>query len=201
MEDIKGILAQNISALRQANGMTQLELAERINYSDKAISKWERGESAPDISVLVQLATIFGVTLDYLVTAEHPEHTPCARDDGKPKYNRKAIAYVSESGAWIVAILAFIITSLIVGAFSFQFLYFVYTLPVVFIVRLVFNSIWFNPRHNYFIVSGLMWSILLSLHITFLYFGVNVALVYLLGAVGQLAIVLCSFISKPKRKQ
>ncbi len=203
MEDIKSIVAKNISELRQANKMTQLELAEKLNYSDKAVSKWERAESSPDISVLVEIADLFGVTLDYLVKAEHTEEATAedAVTEKKPekKYNRRAIAYISESGGWLVAILAFIITSLIVGKMSFQFLYFVYALPVVLIVKLVFNSIWFNPRHNYYIISLLMWSILAAIQITFLYFKINVALIYLLGIAGQIVIFLCSFISKPKR--
>ena len=73
MNDIKSIVAKNISELRQSNNMTQLELAEKINYSDKAISKWERAESSPDISVLVDIATVFGVTVDYLIKADHTD--------------------------------------------------------------------------------------------------------------------------------
>ena len=65
MKDIKGIVAKNICELRQLNNMTQLELAEKLNYSDKAISKWERAESCPDITVLVQIADLFGVSGDY----------------------------------------------------------------------------------------------------------------------------------------
>ena len=199
MNDIKHIVARNIATLRQANGMTQLELAEKINYSDKAISKWERAESSPDISVLVEIAAVFGVTVDYMVTEEHAE-VPSA-DVGRPKrhYNRRPIAYIAESCAWLIAVVAFIITTLIVGKMSFQFLYFVYALPVVMIVKLVFNSIWFNPRNNYYIISILVWSILAAVHITFLHFGINVALIYLLGVAGEIIIVLWSLISKPKK--
>ncbi len=199
MENIKSIVAKNISALRQSNNMTQLELAEKINYSDKAISKWERAESCPDISVLVQIAELFGVTVDYLVKEENSVGTISKSKPEETKYNRKAIAYISESVAWIVAIIAFIITTLILKRMAFQFLYFVYALPVVLIVKLVFNSIWFNPRHNYYIISILMWSILATIHITFLYFGIDVALIYLLGVAGQVVIVLWSFICKPKK--
>ena len=67
MSDIKAIIAKNITALRQNHKMTQIELAEKLNYSDKAVSKWERGESVPDISVLKQIADLFGVTVDYLL--------------------------------------------------------------------------------------------------------------------------------------
>lgn len=207
MEDIKSIIAKNIAELRQSNHMTQLELAEKLNYSDKTISKWERAESSPDIAVLIDIAALFDVTLDYLVQAEHTEAppaetTPTADTEPRPekaKYNRQAIAYVSECGGWIIAIFAFIITTLILGRFTFQFLYFVYALPIVLIVKLVFNSIWFNPRHNYLIISLLMWSTLAAIRITFAYFGVNVALIYILGAAGQIIIILSSFIRKPKK--
>lgn len=200
MEDIKSIVAKNLSDLRQRNGMTQLELAERLNYSDKTISKWERAESSPDISVLVEIADLFGVTLDYLVEAEHAEDLSPASATEKMKYNRKAISYVSESAGWMVAIFAFIIATLILRKMAFQYLFFVYALPVVLTVRLVLNSVWFNRRHNYYIVSLLMWSLLAAVHITFLYFGINVALIYLLGVAGQIVIVLWSFINKPKTK-
>ena len=199
MNDIKSIVAKNISELRQSNNMTQLELAEKINYSDKAISKWERAESSPDISVLVDIAAVFGVTVDYLVKADHTETRVKESEVTKRQYNRKPIAYIAESGAWLVAIVAFIITTLIVKGMTFQFLYFVYALPIVLIVKLVFNSIWFNPRNNYYIISVMMWSILAAVHITCLYFGLNVALIYLLGVAGQIGIVLWSLICKPKK--
>lgn len=200
MEDIKNIVAKNITELRLLNNMTQMELAEKLNYSDKTISKWERAESSPDIAVLVELADLFGVSLDYLVRTENIDQTVLENKQKETKYNRRAITYISESVAWIVAIFAFIITSLITGEATFQWLYFAYALPVVLIVRLVFNSIWFNPRHNYFIISALVWSILATIHITFLYFGINVALIYLLGVAGQIVIVLWSFIKKPKKQ-
>ena len=200
MRDIKSILAKNLTELRLQNNLTQLELAEKLNYSDKTISKWERGESSPDISVLVEIAELFGVTLDELVKSENIEANVSTPKPQRGKYNRRAISYVSESVGWVVAIIAFIITTLILGGMSFQWLYFVYALPVVLIVRLVFNSIWFNPRHNYLIISLLMWSILSAVQITCLYFGVNVALIYLLGVAGQIVIVLWSFINKPKKQ-
>lgn len=200
MKDIKNIVAGNISELRQANNMTQLELAEKLNYSDKTISKWERAESSPDIAVLAEIAELFGVTLDYFVQEEHEKKAIVREKNPKAAYNRKAIAYVSESGVWIIAIFAFIITTLLLKSVTFQFLYFVYALPVVLIVRLIFNSIWFNTRHNYYIISLLMWSILAAIHITFMYFKINVALIYLLGVAGQIVIVLCSFIPKAQKQ-
>ncbi len=199
MEDIKATVAKNITELRLLNNMTQMDLGEKLNYSDKTVSKWERGESSPDISVLVEMADIFGVTLDYLVRSENIEEAVKENKQNEVKYNRRAIAYLSESIAWIVAIFAFIITSLISKDTSFQWLYFVYALPIVFIIKLVFNSIWFNPRHNYVIISALIWSILATIHITFWFFGIDVTLIYLLGVAGQITVIMWSFIKKPTK--
>ena len=71
MSEIKPIIAKNIASLRTSAGLTQLELAEKLNYSDKAVSKWERGESTPDVAVLTHIADLFGVPLDYLVREDH----------------------------------------------------------------------------------------------------------------------------------
>ena len=104
MDDIKNNVAKNITELRLLNNMTQMELAEKINYSDKTVSKWERGESSPDIAVLVEIADLFGVTLDYLVRSENIENAVVENKTKEVKYNRRAIAYISESVGWIVAI-------------------------------------------------------------------------------------------------
>lgn len=201
MNDVKEIVAKNITELRLLNNMTQMELAEKLNYSDKTISKWERAESTPDISVLLEISKLFGVSLDYLVSSENIEEAVKENKQKEVKYNRRAITYVSESVAWILAIIGFIITSLITNETTFQWLYFAYALPVVLIIRLVFNSIWFNPRHNYYIISALIWSILAVIHTTFLYFGKNVAIIYLLGVAGQIVVILWSFIKKPRKPQ
>ena len=198
MPDIRTTIAKNITELRIKNNLTQMELGEKLNYSDKSISKWERGESTPDVTVLVEMASLFGVTLDRLVSPEEITDQDVKPASPLPKYNRRVISYMAESLVWIIATLAFIITSLIVGRMEFQWLYFIYALPVMLIVKLVLNSLWFNPRRNYFIVSALAWSILLSVHATFLYFKLDVSLVYLLGVVGQIVIIMWSFLKKTK---
>ncbi len=200
MRDVKSNVAKNITELRILNNMTQMELGEKLNYSDKTISKWERAESSPDLSALVEMAELFGVTLDYIVKSENIEEAVVERKKKEASFNRRAVSYIAEGGGWIIAIFAFIVTTLITNQMTFQWLYFVYTLPVVLIVKLIFNSIWFNPRHNYLIISALMWSIFVAIHITFLYFKVNVSIIYLLGVAGQIVIILCSYINKPKIK-
>lgn len=200
MNDVRAAIAKNITELRLLNNMTQTELGERLNYSDKTISKWERGESAPDISVLAEISDIFGVSIDYLAGREQTDEPEEKSELREVRYNRRVISYISESLVWLIAVTAYIITSLVARNATFQWLFFVYALPIVLIVKLVFNSIWFNVRHNYYIISALIWSILATIHITFRHFGVNVSLVYLLGVGGQIVVILWSFIKKPRRK-
>ncbi len=199
MEELKSIIAENIVKLRTYYQMTQIELAEKLNYSDKTVSKWERGESTPDIAVLVAMAEVFNVSLDDLVKAGNAEDKIKKDNKQKPHYSRRAITHLAEGAVIFMAMLSFIITSLIMPEAAFRWLYFIYAVPAIFIVRLVLNSIWFNRRHNYLIISGLMWATLATIHITFLYFGTNVSLIYLLGVVGQVMIIIWSCIRRPQK--
>ena len=98
MADIRGIIAENIAALRKSARLTQAELAERLNYSDKAISKWERGDSIPDVIVLSELASLFSVTVDYFLH-EHPGDEQRPRIEANKRRLRVAVALDSLSHA------------------------------------------------------------------------------------------------------
>lgn len=208
MQDLKQIIAKNITELRKTNKMTQLELAERLNYSDKAVSKWERGESIPDISVLVEIANIFSVSLDYLVKEDHEKIEPTTDEERRLKEatqkvlvkNRKAITGIGIQMVWLVAIIVFIPIALFVNSENAKWLPFLYAFPTSAVVWLVFNSLWFNRRRNYLIITILMWSILAAVHLTVLMFGGQLHYIYLLGLPCQLIIVLCSAISKRPSK-
>ena len=65
---MKKTISNNMLIYRKRAGLTQAELAEKINYSDKAVSKWERGDGVPDVAVLCEMAEIFGVTLNDMVS-------------------------------------------------------------------------------------------------------------------------------------
>ena len=75
MKDIKEVFAENLLQLRKSAGFTQSDLAEKLNYSDKAVSKWERAEAVPDVSVLIAIAFLFGVSVDFLVKEHTAEET------------------------------------------------------------------------------------------------------------------------------
>ena len=189
MQDLKFIIAKNIQKLRQEKGMTQLELAEKLNYSDKTVSKWERGESLPDIVVLKNVADIFQVTLDYLVEEEHDEK-PVTREMMDRNYRRNCYI-ITGTSIFIVALMAtliFVILAMIFPGTSYSWLCYAYAVPVALIVWLVFNSIWFNPRRNFLIVSLLVWSLLLALYLTFSMMGFHIWPIFLVGIPAQLII-------------
>lgn len=204
MNDLKQTISKNISELRKKHNLTQLQLAEKLNYSDKAISKWERGESIPDVTVLVEMAELFSVSLDYLVTGKEKKEGPKTEEELKYKEatkkivnkNRVAITGISIQTVWLVAIMFFVPISLIWPNNDARWLCFFYAIPVSAIVWLVFNSIWFNRRRNYFIISLLMWSILAAIHITGLFLGAQLNIIYLFGLPGELIIILWSVIAK-----
>lgn len=200
MVDIKPIIAQNIVKLRSDSGMTQIELAEKLNYSDKAVSKWERAESLPDITVLKRIADLFGVTLDYLVTEEHEvKQSPVKQDKKRITQNHGFITGISILLVWLIATAVFVIMQSILsnsadptGIYPMHWLAFVYAVPATMIVWLVFNSIWFDRHRNFLIISLLMWTAIAAVYFTLLPLGINVWLIFLLGLPGQVIIVMWS---------
>ena len=193
MEDIKPIIAKNITSLRLNAKLTQSELADRLNYSDKAISKWERGESVPDIAVLKAITDLFGVPLDYLVREEHDE------EEAEPvhytpnrHHNHAVITTLSILLVWFVATLVYVVLDVLPIRVWEHWTTFMYAVPVTMIVWLVFNSIWFNPRRNYVIISLLTWSVLICAVVSLLVYGILAWQLLLLGIPGQVIIILWS---------
>lgn len=200
MNDIKTIVAHNIAELRKAANMTQLELAEKLNYSDKAVSKWEHGDSIPDVTVLLEIADLFGVTLDFLVRTAHTPDQIKKRFVKPRKYSRRAIMLLSILCVWFLAVLSFILVSLIWPNAQHVWLAFIYAIPVSAVVWLVLNSVWFNRKVNYLIISLLMWTAILSIHLSFLLAGHNTSLIYIIGVPSQLIILVWSFLKKRSKK-
>lgn len=196
MEDLKSIIAKNITNLRLEHGYTQFQLATILNYSDKAISKWERAESIPDITVLKEIADLFGVTVDYLLTLEHTNNQIVTTKETKT--SRTVIILLSLMLVWLIATLVFVTINLLNEENLKSWLTFIYAIPVSSIVWLVLNSIWKNKKFNYFIISLLMWSIILSIHLSTINSFDNSWLIYVLGGPGQIIIILWSKLIKKK---
>ena len=200
-DSLKSIIAANISDLRKKSGMTQQDLAAKLNYTDKAISKWERGESIPDVLVLKQIADMHGVTVDYLLTDVHEEQKPITEEEPvdealKKRQSLRTRGFVTGMSVllvWIAALVLFIVFDTASLDYRSNWVVFACAVPASFIVWLVMNSIWFNRRRNYLIISLLMWSVLGLIYIPILLFANrNLWLIFLLGIPGQAIIIMWS---------
>lgn len=201
MEDIKPIIAKNITALRQSAKLTQIELAERLNYSDKAVSKWERGESVPDITVLKAIADMFDVTLDYLVH-ENPGLPAIQEEPEQPKkHNRKVITALSILLVWFVAAVVFVVLDKVALDTKLHLFSFAYAVPVSMIVWLVLNTLWFSRRYNYLIISLLMWTTLGCTALLLFLLGINFWQLSILGVLGQVIIATWSKMQYHQKKK
>lgn len=166
MQDVKVVFAQNLIFLRKQMKLTQLELAEKINYSDKAVSKWERGESIPDVTVLMTIASLFGVTLDFLVT-EHAEPEIVAEQTSYAKAvkkrNRMLVAAITFFAIAALETVVFAILQSVIGGLGKNLLYcYVYPIPVAAIVAIVFTSLWARPSLRFWSVTLLIVSLILD---------------------------------------
>lgn len=190
MEDLKKIIANNIQLLRKEAGLTQLDLAERLNYSDKAISKWERGESVPDVTVLKQIADMFGVTVDYLLCETHdlPELSTATKK--MIRKNRVIITLLATVMVWLVATIAFVVMGIIPHDYGKIWITYIIAVPVSCIVLLVFNSIWGRGKLNFVIISGLIWSVLVT--IVLMLNIDNIWLIFVIGIPAQAIVLLWS---------
>lgn len=198
-EQLKSVIAGNIADLRRKHKMTQLDLAEKLNYTDKAISKWERGESIPDVLVLKSIADLFGVTVDYLledVHAEPVQENTLDAEEEKRHHSIRARGFVTGMSVllvWLVATVVFVIFDMVPEGITAHWIIFIYAVPASMILWLVMNSIWFNRRWNYPIISLLMWSILASVYISVWQFAMyNAWIIFMLGIPGQAIIVMWS---------
>ena len=156
MNDIKDIFAKNLSELRQASGMTQLELGERLNYSDKTVSKWERGESIPDAGMLKQIADVFGVSVDYLLEEDHEKaavYTADLPDDDAVYTKHLTIRRIVLAGVWLLSFVIIVLCWIVTR--KFYWLILIWTLPISFLLGIIFASMWSRNkgRDNYIFIS------------------------------------------------
>lgn len=212
-EKLKNLIGKNIAAYRKQAGLTQAGLAEKLNYSDKAVSKWERGESIPDVITLAQLAEQFEITVNELVAdpdilpGDNPGNlekamTQVSEKALKRKANKNVILGLSSILVWFVALLAFVILSSFPILEKYSCLLFFYAIPANAIVALSLRSAWRDFRWNKALISAIMWGSLLSIHISLLVFlKFNMWKIYLLGIPGQIAILLWFRMYRPMKEK
>ena len=214
-EELKSRVGANIARLRRDRGLTQAELAERINYSDKAVSKWERAESLPDVLTLISLAEQLGTdlnTLTGLPAAPQPEPEPVPEPAApeippepekptKKRYtaDRGVIQKLSSILVWVVALFLY----MVLDEFGIKnlWLLFVVAVPANAIVLLSLRSAWKLYGWNRFLISVIMWGFLLVIYLLLLLTAkVNVWKILPMGLLGQAAIILWFKMFRPVKE-
>lgn len=182
MKDIKKVFAANLYRYRKQAGLTQAELAEKLNYSDKTISKWERAESIPDVTALTNIATVFDITLDDLLSDDEVQETKSnvvESTDKKKRMLGRNITEITITGIWLVALIFFMVIKFTLG--SHWWIIFAWSVPISLLVGIIFNSVWGTQRlkRNFILVSFFVCSIIFGLYFTFLSIGHNLWLIIL----------------------
>ena len=211
-ERVKFQIGANISAYRKNAGLTQAGLAEKLNYSDKAVSKWERGDSIPDVLTLMQLARLFDITVNDLISDpnELPGNpgklekamTQVSEKALKRKANKNVILALSSTLVWFVALLAFVVLSSFDFLEKYSCLLFFLAIPANAIVLLSLRSAWHDFRWNKALISIIVWGSLLSIYVIIhAFFHYNFWKLFLLGIPGQIAIFLWFRMYRPSKNE
>jgi transcriptional regulator with XRE-family HTH domain len=190
-EALRGIVASNIAYYRKLHGQTQAELAERLNYSDKSVSKWERGDGMPDVYVLTQIAELYGISVEDLLSSEPPATIA-------PLPGRILISLLSVGLCFLVAAVVFFALRMIVPGHAKAWMSFIFALPVSCIVMVVFTAIWWGYACQCIAVSGLVWSLAASIFL--ITSKQDAYLIYLVAGIVQVLVVLWFLLQSRRQK-
>ena len=196
MNNAKEMLAVNLVKLRLESKMTQSEVAEKLNYTDKSVSKWERGEAIPPIDVLKDIANLYGVSLDYLVADTENVSYDKRYTSKANNTNKVIITLLAVSIVWIVATVLFTYGIIFAGQ-SFWIL-FIAACPLTAVVLIVFNSIWGKRKYTFILISVLIWALITTIFLFFLSTPshYNLWAIFILGIPLQIATILWSQLKK-----
>ena len=162
LEELRLITASNIIKLRTGAGMTQAGLGQRLNYSDKSISKWERGEAIPDAFVLTQMAELFGVTVDYLLSSHDAWEKPKAEDEEEPpSYSVDTIIALALVSVMTVALTVFV-TLWIIGIVEWRI--FLIGISVTLLTYMVLDCVFKGARRLLYILSAFVFSLIVLVY-------------------------------------
>ncbi len=187
-KDIKKIVAKNLANLRKNKKITQTELAEQFGYSDKAISKWENGDTLPDIQTLYQLCEFYNVTLDFLVNEQSFEDKIKYINHLNKKIiiNNSLIELLYCSFVWVLAVIIYVYLFTFSSINYWQI--FIWALPGTSIVLLFFTKVWKNKLYTFIVRSIFFWTLITACYVQFIEY--NIWPLYFLMIPVQIALIL-----------
>ena len=197
LEELKLVAAGNLINLRTAAGLTQAELGAKLNYSDKSISKWERGEAIPDAYVLTQMAELFGVTVDYILSS-HTDWEPLKTPEDPKRdvvYSTSVIIAIAVLGVWTLALTAFV--ALWLGGMV-RWKIFVAAFPVSVLTLLVLLCIFKRTRYLKYVVALFVLSLFAAAYLLFI--NHNPWQIFLILVMAEVLVFLSFHVQKRPKK-
>lgn len=195
MEQLNEIISRNLVLLRKHNRLTQSDIASRLQYSDKTVSKWETGEITPNIENLCKLCEMYNISIDKIVK---PLPTDMFQDTKKnyDNQNKIIISLLAILAVWAIATVSFVYSKLWFS--SYNWLAFIWAIPCSCVVALIFNTLWGNRTLSFIITSILLWTLITAIYLQNLKY--NLFAIYFIGIPLQISILLWSGL-KRKNKQ
>ena len=199
IENIQKNIKENLIRYRKGAGLTQAQLANKLGYSDKTISKWEREEGVPDIYILYQIAELYGVTVNDLLS---PPISFVKKIKEKAKVslrNRIIIYLLTTVSVFSVATILYVVLDLANIIYNLSNIY-IFAIPLSCIALIIMNSIWKENKHlNLVLISALLWTLTLSIYVSFS--TKNLSEIFIIPIPIQIIIILAFLIKQNKRKK
>ena len=198
LEELKLVTAGNLINLRTGAGMTQAELGAKLNYSDKSISKWERGEAIPYAYVLTQFAELFGVSVDYILSSHDAWEPTVAPEDPRQDvvYSTSVITAIAVLGVWTLALTAFVTLWLAVDQLRWQI--FVAAFPVSVLTWMVLMCVFKRTRHLKYMVALFVLSIFVCVYLLLL--NRNPWQIFMIAVLAEVIVFLSFHVQKKPKK-
>lgn len=194
MENIKEIIAKNLVELRKSRKYTQQELAEKLNYTDKAISRWEHAETLPDIETLCRVCDIYGVKFEYLLQKEQPKKNPYVKRKDIP--NKIVIMLIALAAIWTAATITYTYINLILN--DNHWTLFIWAIPLSCFICLICNCLFFQSKIFTYVTASLMcWTFILSVYVELLS-TYNAWLLFIIGIPIQVLLILLAILKYRK---
>ncbi len=192
MKDIREVVRTNLIKIRQQNNLTQVELSNKINYSDNAISRWEKGDVLPSLEILQTLALFYGVELSYFIE-EHPD------EQTKLLNSKKRVLYWGILSCailvvWTICTLSFLLIYNNSG--NYYYMVFVWGVPAsAFTVRSLVKY-YFKDRLSLLTNSIFVWTTLTAAY--FQWLSLNLWQIFLIGMPIQIMLILLTVLKRLK---
>ncbi|MBE6674421.1 MAG: helix-turn-helix transcriptional regulator [Ruminococcaceae bacterium] len=197
MKDVKSIVAKNLTMLRKNKGLTQVELAEKLNYSDKAVSRWEHGETLPDINMLYELCDFYGITMNDLVDENCQVEEIDAQAENNARKYRIWLGILTASVVWLFATVLFVYSQL--AAKGGYWIVFIWAIPVSFLFLQYLCRNVFNWIVKFVLTSISIWTVITGMYLHMLVtYQVNLWMVYIVGVPVQALVFLWQKMRKYK---